>query len=80
VVNGEPFVQIAHGFAQMTPMEEQATHPCNKQLTVSSWERHRMVIEVNGTPQVMQERAHPFVTFREEPFPNTSQGEHQNCR
>jgi hypothetical protein len=27
MVNGDPFVQIAHGFAQMTM--EAATHPCD---------------------------------------------------
>jgi hypothetical protein len=60
----EPFVQIAHGFAQMT-MEE-AHHPCNS--LIGRFFRDRMAIKVNGT-QVVHEP--PFITFRKVMFPTS---------
>jgi hypothetical protein len=55
IANGEPFVQIIHGFAEMTM--ESDTHPCDGLL--GGFIGDRMVISVDGA-QVVQEP--PFVT------------------
>jgi hypothetical protein len=61
IANGEPFMQIIHGFTEMTM--ETDTHPCDGLL--GGFIGDRMVIAVEGA-QVVHEP--PFVTICEDTF------------